>query len=200
MRKLGTLAAVVALVALVSTVHPDCVYACSCRPPGSPAHALAEATAVFAGKVAAIRAPADQGGANPVEVAFTVTHSWKGALPSSLVVTTPASSASCGVEFVQGQEYLVYARESEGVLQVSLCSRTTQLALAGEDLAALGVGNPSGSSTGGTAISSTLPATGASSAPRRWSTAIAALVVLLGVAIRWRGCSHTAAPRCRGHA
>ncbi|CAA9356559.1 MAG: hypothetical protein AVDCRST_MAG93-7384 [uncultured Chloroflexia bacterium] len=39
-----------------------------------------------------------------MQVTSAVTPSWKGGDRSNFVVNTPASSASCRVEFVQGQE------------------------------------------------------------------------------------------------
>jgi hypothetical protein len=177
------------VIALVTAVQPSCAYACSCRPPGPPAEALANATAVFSGKVTALSAPVDGGGTDPVQVTFAVTNGWKGADQSTIVIVTPSSSASCGVGLVEGQEYLVYATESEGSLQTNLCSRTTQLAMAGEDLAVLGAGTPPNSG-GGAAPPVTMPATG--DAPR-WSNLQqlelvggALLVIVLGAVVKRR--------------
>lgn len=177
------------VIAFVTAVQPTCVYACSCRPPGPPAEALANATAVFSGKVTALSAPADRGGSDPVQVTFAVTKGWKGADQSTIVILTPASSASCGVDFVEDQEYLVYASESEGRLQTNLCSRTTQLAMAGEDLAVLGAGTPP-TSGGGAAPPISMPATGGD---LRWSNLQqlelaggAVLVIVLGAVVKRR--------------
>ena len=180
------IAVALAVVTLVTAIQPACVFACSCRPPGSPAAALADATAVFAGRVTAISTPANSGGPDPTEVTFTVARSWKGADRSTMVLRTPASSASCGVDFVQGQEYLVYARDSEGRLETNLCSRTTQLGMAGEDLAVLGAGSAPAPSTGGAETPSTLPATGALTEPSRRHAAAAGaalLLILLGAGV-----------------
>ena len=150
------LAITLALIALVITVYPTCVFACSCLPPGPPAAALADATAVFAGRVTAVAVPADRSGTSPLQVTFAVSRSWKGADRPTISVTTPSSSASCGVDFVDGQEYLVYARASEGVLQTNLCSRTSTLAAAGDDIAALRTGSTPSPSTSGGALPPTL--------------------------------------------
>ncbi len=94
-----------------------------------------------------------------MQATFAVTRVWKGINQPTVVVVTPASSASCGFAFVQGQEYLVYASEIEGQLQTILCSRTALITMAGEDLAALGAGSaPSPADEAGTPM--TLPATG----------------------------------------
>lgn len=182
------LAVTLAVVAFVAAVQPTCVFACTCRRPGPPQEALTNATAVFSGRVTAIRAPADRGGPDPVEVTFAVTQGWKGADQPTVVVDTPGSSASCGVDFVEGEAYLVYASASEGRLQTNLCNRTTQLAMAGEDLAVLGAGSAPSPSTGGSAPT-TLPATGNMAALQVQRTAAAGtalLVILLGAVVARR--------------
>ncbi len=45
-------------------------------------------------------------------------------------------------EFEENKEYIVYAQKQGNEWYVSLCSRTTILAEAGEDLKALGKGDP----------------------------------------------------------
>ncbi len=150
---------ILALVALAHVVNPTCVFACRCRPPEPPANALASATSVFAGRVTALAGAVDSGGPDPVQATFAVTRVWKGTDQPTVVVVTPASSASCGFAFVQGQEYLVYASEIEGRLQTILCNRTALITQAGEDLAALGAGSAP-SPGGGAGRPATLPATG----------------------------------------
>jgi hypothetical protein len=121
-----------------------------------------------------------------VQVTFAVAQSWKGGDRSTIVVNTPASSASCGVEFVQGQEYLVYALENEGTLQTNLCSRTAQLGAAGEDLAVLGAGSAPVPSAGGAETPTNLPTTGAQTYTfeRQGTIAgVALLLILLGAAV-----------------
>lgn len=150
--------AALAVVALLTAVQPACVFACSCIQAPPPDEALASSTAVFAGQVTEIAAPADRGGSDPVVVTFAVSKGWKGAGQPTIVVNTSASSASCGFEFVKGQEYLVYASENEGHLQTGLCSRTSLLASAANDLAVLGDGTiPAG---GGAETPVALPETG----------------------------------------
>ena len=148
------------LLALLTAVQPGCVYACSCLPPGPPEQALAESGAVFSGTVTAVARPANVGGNTPVRVTFTVARVWKGPEQVTMIINTPDSSASCGVEFVENGEYLVYARNVEGTFQATLCSRTTQLANAGEDIAALGEGTAPAAPAGGAETPSVLPATG----------------------------------------
>jgi serpin B len=118
------------------------VYACSCMPPGAPRAEMAQAAAVFAGRVTDVKAPGGLiiSSADPTTVTFAVSHVWKGPEESVLVVKTARDSASCGFPFQTGQEYLVYAFDTGAELTTHLCSRTAFLADAREDLAALGEG------------------------------------------------------------
>ncbi|MFX3634717.1 MAG: hypothetical protein ACE3L7_23025 [Candidatus Pristimantibacillus sp.] len=78
---------------------------------------------------------------SPVEVSFEVNQVWKGHVTPKLTVYTSQDEASCGVEFKQGNEYLVYAYASEGKLKSGLCSGTTLLTNASNDLVILGGGS-----------------------------------------------------------
>lgn len=115
-------------------------HACSCARPGSPAEALADADAVFAGKVIAIRPtgnpPFRLSSADPVEVEFEVSRVWKGPQLRTVLIQTARSAVSCGFEFSKGQHYIVYA--SGG--RAGLCSRTAPAWRAFEDMVALGPG------------------------------------------------------------
>jgi hypothetical protein len=113
------------------------VLACSCIPPGPPADELKKAAAVFAGEVVRLSGGSGEG---TVTVTFRVSRVWKGPQERTLVVTTPGSSASCGVSFEEGKSYLVYAEGEQEDLRAYLCSRTAELSAATEDLAALGEG------------------------------------------------------------
>jgi hypothetical protein len=95
-----------------------------------------EAQAVFSGTVSEV-----QGGPGGLLVTFDVERVWKGPDGSSLTLSTADSSAACGVEFVPGEQYLVYGLGQDGQLTTNLCTRTAPLASAGDDLAALGPGN-----------------------------------------------------------
>ncbi|TCP55484.1 tissue inhibitor of metalloproteinase [Tumebacillus sp. BK434] len=112
-------------------------YACSCVAPTSPQAALAEAKAVFAGKVQQVEAQSPY-----YKVTFAVNTAWKGIdNAESAVLTAIGGEASCGIKFQPGQEYLIYSNTTEdGRLHASLCSRTKELQQADEDLKALGTG------------------------------------------------------------
>jgi hypothetical protein len=185
-----------AALAIACVVNPACVFACSCLPPGPPADALASATSVFSGRVAALSGAVDAGGSDPVQVTFAISKVWKGTDQPTIEVLTPASSASCGFEFVQGEEYLVYASESEGQLQTNLCSRTALLAMADDDLAVLGAGSTP-SSADEAQTPTTLPATGDDTIRSHWQPALIAagalMLIALGVVVVRRARSKAAA-------
>ncbi len=162
--------------------NPTCAYACSCLPPGTPQEELGRSDAVFAGKVVALSGRVDAGAAESVDVTFEVSRVWKGAESRTVLLKTPGSSASCGFNFEQGQEYVVYASQQEGNLTAGLCSRTQLLASAADDLAALGTGT---TLSGGTETPATLPETGSASSGGQlqpYLLAVGALGVL-GVAL-----------------
>ncbi|HSH80789.1 MAG TPA: hypothetical protein VLA19_19850, partial [Herpetosiphonaceae bacterium] len=136
---------VLVVAAAFLLANPTCVFACSCLPPGTPQEELGRSDAVFAGKVVGLTGRVDGGAVETVDVTFEVSQVWKGAASRTVQLQTPGSSASCGFNFEQGREYVVYASQQEGSLTSGLCSRTTLLASAADDLAALGTGTaPSG--------------------------------------------------------
>jgi hypothetical protein len=144
-----------AIFALSFFFHPlKPAYACSCVQPGPPVQARDEAQSVFAGTVSAI-----SGEGNGLLVTFDVEQFWKGPEGPQLTILTSNNSASCGVEFVEGEKYLVYGFSQDGRLSTNLCSRTTTFANANNDLAALGAGTPAPveASTPQTEVSTGLP-------------------------------------------
>ena len=117
--------------------------ACSCLPPAPPSQALAQAAAVFEGRVTSgAEVAADPSlfiSLRRYEV--EVLRVWKGELGDAAAVVTPSSSAACGRRFEIGERYLIYAsRGDDGELTDYLCSRTRPSASADEDLAVLGPG------------------------------------------------------------
>ena len=136
----ATVAGVFALGLVALFALPRPAHACLCAPSGSPTEALAEADAVFAGEVVAIRPlghpPYRLSTADPVEVEFRVSKVWKGPRRETLMVETEASGISCGYQFQKGQKYIVYAREGK----TGMCTRTAPSWWAFADLVALGEG------------------------------------------------------------
>lgn len=119
---------------IVETAH-----ACSCAEPQPIATELKNADAVFTGRVLEITKPLVMTSSlDPIRVTLDVSQSWKGADQKIIDVSTASSSASCGYpNFEQGEEYLVFARQSADGLNVSLCSRTQPLSRATDDIAEL---------------------------------------------------------------
>lgn len=142
---LALTAAALWLLAGSGTVH-----ACSCVMPGAPAEELKSHAAVFAGQVVSLSQPNRFGQAvSPsfaeTGVEFQVNRVWKGDVGENTRITTPPTGGACGVPFVEGEEYLVYAYASaqeDGGYAANICSRTRPLSEAAEDLEALGEGNP----------------------------------------------------------
>jgi hypothetical protein len=150
--------------------------ACSCIMPGTPVEEMDRSAAVFSGKVVHLdtsTAPIISS-ADPVVVGFDVSTIWKGPQEAQLAITTARSSASCGFEFQLGVEYIVYAYEGEVGLETGLCTRTAPLAMAADDLAALGEGV-------------TAPEPEPAPAPSRMPWLIAGGVVILGAILLGAG-------------
>ena len=112
------------LCASLATISTGAAWACRCiAPPPPPLDALAEADHVFHGTVVAI-AVEDEGFEHFVE--FEVHEVWKGSARPGLIVRTASSSAACGVNFVVGEDYVVYAFDSKqgDNLNTNSCTRT----------------------------------------------------------------------------
>ena len=125
-------AAILALAAAIwffAGVEP--AHACSCLPPGSPSESLANSTEVFQGVVASIdiydRGDGTWATNDPVTVKFDVSAVWKGQVGDSIEIATVRDSVSCGFEFAEGAEYIVYSYEGS----TGLCSRTHEVGQAG---------------------------------------------------------------------
>ena len=108
-------------------------YACYCVPPSSVSEALSRSKLVFAGEAILVR---EFEGAE-MAVEFSVASVWKGSVGETKYLTTPRYEDSCGLTFVEGEEYLVY---SENGSKVFLCSRTRPILEATADLSELGEG------------------------------------------------------------
>ncbi len=166
-----------ALLALLAGAEP--AHACTCAPSGSPTEALAEADAVFAGEVTAVRPlghpPFRLSSADPVAVEFKVSQIWKGPRRDILTVETEWSEISCGYEFKKGGTYIVYARDGS----TGLCSRTSPAWRAFADFAALGPGQKP-ETLPGTEMAGRGTCAGAASAGPK-SVDIASLSLLAGV-------------------
>ncbi len=124
---------------LMFNSHP--AFACSCSEPNPVSEDLKRSDAVFMGEVLHVRT--EQTGS---AVEFKVDRAWKGVSTENITVVTADSGASCGYNFEEGKEYLVYGLGKDPT-SVSLCSRTTLVKEAYADLSALGSGyTPTGNS------------------------------------------------------
>ena len=155
----------------------------------SPEEQLRVSEAVFSGKVTSV-GEATSGDTSPSPetglpvggpITFKVEESWKGDTEKQVVVLGYGEGGSgCGVDAREGERYLVYAQRSEegedGTLRTSTCDGTKPLAVAKDDLRALG-------SSG-----SALPASGGPALPggRIVATTMAALLGLVGAVVLLR--------------
>lgn len=115
-------------------------YACSCMMPADPLTSLENSESVFSGTVKSI---SNKDMINTVE--FEVATVWKWIEPTRITVKTAEQSATCGYNFEEDEDYIVYAYEqNDGELRVSLCSRTALLKNAQEDVKALTLGRNAG--------------------------------------------------------
>ncbi len=159
--RLLLLVALAALLALPPSVRPERALACSCGEIDPPSVALEEAAAVFSGKVLTAE------GYGPVILTFQVYRVWKGSVtPTFVMMTRSLGAGDCGAPLYPGEEFLVYAYETDEheLLAAWFCTRTYPLEWAEEDLAFLGEGRLPGSpgppETGAGAESAQSPADG----------------------------------------
>jgi hypothetical protein len=125
---------------------PSSTSACSCAESPSVEEELERSKAVFSGKVVDIKEKRSLNGYTSKSVLFDVTNTWKGARQSQMIITTGQGSGDCGVDFKEGEEYLVYANEStmygaESLVSI-ICDRTNELSSSQGDLVILGEGQP----------------------------------------------------------
>lgn len=117
--------------------------ACSCIQPAGPVEYARDVDAVFVGKVTATTPTQGAGGLGGTMpgnlVTLAVERTFKGQLDAEVNIATADNSAACGINFGKpGAQWLVYARRDDaGQLHANLCSRTTTLEHAADDIAAL---------------------------------------------------------------
>lgn len=139
---------------------PTPVSACSCVEAGAPVVQFTQYDAVFTGKVIAVAAKSSpvidllrklfsRNSLYPAflysdrfwgnDVTFTVNKSWKGVTTTKVTIHTGSGEGDCGYGFIQGDDYLVYAYNAQNGdrLGASICSRTTVVSRAAEDLSFL---------------------------------------------------------------
>jgi hypothetical protein len=130
--------------------------ACSCARPPDARTALDRSHAVFTGQVISVNETIDWSEfslfSGPVmkhfEVVFEVKSAWKGVDETQVSIFTEGWAGGCGIPFQPGTKYLIYASYWEkNQLETNICTRTTELVNAEEDLQALGPGSPPSKAT-----------------------------------------------------
>src|SRR5688572_23533652 len=131
------------VVVALSLFHPANATACPCAY-SKPCDAFAEASAVFIGQVMegsekVKREDKTDGSASYVAglVRFTVEEAFKGRVGAEVSISVLTGlEYSCGPLYglVQGQKYVVYAYGDLAKLSTGVCTRTSRLANATEDL------------------------------------------------------------------
>ncbi|MBD8033327.1 hypothetical protein [Solibacillus merdavium] len=123
---------------------PSITSACSCAELSSVEEELERSDAVFSGKVLDIKKKKSLKGYSYKSVLFEVTNTWKGVEQTQILITKGVGDADCGFNFIEENEYLVYANESTMYGAKSLvsiiCSRTNKLSSSQNDLVVLGEG------------------------------------------------------------
>jgi len=145
MRSLLPLSVLVGLASLAIPISR--AEACSCTYFPEFPEAYLSSDAVYLGEVLAVRSAAPEY-PEAVWADFRVETAWKGAPPEFVSLLTGANDGICGVTFVPGHRYLVYAFQdyggvwggnaAPGVLWTHLCWRTHETWPEDPDLVALG--------------------------------------------------------------
>lgn len=115
-----SLAAVVAGVLAGSVLLPaERAWACTC-PARSTAQHFDAAHVVFTGLVTALETRGDR----PAVASIAPSALYKGEVDPVTSVRTPSDGASCGIAFVPGARYTIFARQEPAGLHSDLCSGT----------------------------------------------------------------------------
>ncbi len=123
------------LVAAILCLTATAASACSCMIFPTPAEQYADADAVFTGHVDDIVID------GYIKYVFMTVHAyWKGDFGATVVIATDFDEAMCGVSFVPGITWLVYAFDTDGWADyyTHLCTRTSDVSWCQEDLDYMG--------------------------------------------------------------
>ncbi|WP_423409051.1 hypothetical protein AABM38_02905 [Heyndrickxia sp. MSNUG] len=146
MKRIMPFFALMFMVGIFAFSFPSATSACKCAGLPNAARELERSQAVFSGKVLDIKDKRNSKGYIIKSVLFEVTNTWKGVTQSQIIITTGQGGGDCGFTFTKGQEYLVYAYESEmygaKTLVTLICDRTNYLTALKDDLPILGAGKP----------------------------------------------------------
>lgn len=124
------------LFAILQLLLTEIALACSCmKSAENPQILLSKYDAVFLGKVIQIKKSPKE----VYEVKMRILKSYKGGSAEFIVVFTASYSASCGYNFIEDEDYLVYANSYPDGLWVDNCSPTKRFSKSQEDLKTLEV-------------------------------------------------------------
>lgn len=101
-------------------VRGPAAWSCSCAT-ATIQEQFRNSSVVFAGLAATVES-SDRG----VVASFAVDDVFKGTVGQNVAIATQAGQAACGVPFIAGQRYAVFARAEAQTLSTDLCSGTTQ--------------------------------------------------------------------------
>jgi hypothetical protein len=126
------------LLALAALAPPAQCCKCVVEGPTPVKEALAQAKAVFVGRVVESHLINEE----YVLFVFAVDRSWKGAREQRVTLRTGRNEGICGFPFMTGEDYVVYAfgqvNERDPTLETNICTRTHRLQRDDPDLAELG--------------------------------------------------------------
>ena len=129
-----------ASVALAGMLTASAVHPCSCTTP-SLKEALAAANAVFVGKVVLLEVAEEKEFFDEIRITIATLKVVKGEVaPTTVFYADNFCCGSCGFNpFEIAKTYLIFAQALGKDYSSGACSRTAEIALAGEDLKALGI-------------------------------------------------------------
>jgi hypothetical protein len=134
-RTIITHASLTLVVLLLATAT---AIACSCLADQPPCESFSKADAVFSGQVISIKSDSEDDGYRREHrmVRLLVKESFRGVSAPEIEVFTGLGGGDCGFGFQLGKDYLVYAyeREVDRKLETGICTRTSSLAQAQQDL------------------------------------------------------------------
>jgi len=146
MKKLGILLILILLTSASTLfLKPRATFACSCVKEQTVQKEFSQSKAVFSGKVIDIKTTKFSN-PNYKKVLFEVSNTWKGISSSQVIIKTGQGDGDCGIKFIKGQNYLVYASastmygENSQTLTSTMCDSTKEFSLAQKDLTILGEG------------------------------------------------------------
>ena len=112
----------------------DFAYSCSCAF-RTTEEKFNEANNVFIGKVEDIRKPFfTMSTSDSVTVNFDVSKVLKGSISKEVTLETTVDEVSCGYNFIENEEYLVYTYDNEGILTTGICTGTKKFVDAKDEI------------------------------------------------------------------